>query len=581
MTIRKLGLALALVLSGVSVPSCVHPAPTKPPSLPVQIEGRDDEFAATCSRIWREELGRGIDADALRACVMACRLGAVGPEIQAGIHDSDEAKAYRKRLADEQAQQNQHKTIVQFTREQLTDLQGDLMIWAPDVPAPQCPEDPATHIRCVSPENGATPHGLLHGWVWSLTTPRYPKDLRERLYADAKAQGWTHYPINVPRCKIEDGYHALFPVRSCDGYAETLNTVLQELLDREFVTVCAGATPTDPVEPGLNRELCAVVMDDWDNTDQKDCRIDYLGQTFPKSLVYVEMPGWDRPSPDACSPGPRQRIDDTDVGTIPDVGGTWIFNAQKRAPNFVGVLYELNHPDGLDSNVKQAAQLNNYFHAAQQVRFEVGTYWQFWDNLGLSTVTAYNDELGRRLPFLRGFMSGGTAHDRPKAGNGGTTIDPTLADAIDFGAARIHNSPGGIASWAITAHITHVDLSHDIVVDFDRRTGDNRWPNTQGANPEMGVLQYTLGMCLQNPDDHGADCSAVVEFWQDRDLSAGGNASKVNEEWFYDRARWQSLYNRQPQHGEQVGLFVVAGDARGTTDGPIHERSNVIVVTWP
>jgi len=40
----------------------------------------------------------------------------------------------------------------------------------------------------------------------------------------------------------------------------------------------------------------------------------------------------------------------------------------------------------------------------------------------------------------------------------------------------------------------------------------------------------------------------------------------------------------QPTPGEQIGIFVCAGDCRNRTDGsgsPVKERSNVVIVTMP
>lgn len=460
-----------------------------------------------------------------------------------------------------------------WTRAQVADLQGDLMLWVPDSWL-ACPEDPATRIRCQG-DNGAQPRGLMDHWVWALTAPWYPATGRQQLYQAAKDAGSTHFPVQVTRCTADGGYHGLYPrsQADCDGWTDRVNAVLQELTDRRLVPICTGATPDDPVLPGLNKALCPVAHDDWDNTDQKDCRIDYLGREFPDALIYVEMPaGALRPAADACTPG----------GAIPDIGGTWIFGAQKRVPNFMGVLYEVNYPDGLEANVRQFAALHDYFHAGQEVDYEEATYWELWDDLSRADAFARADAIRARAPWLHGFMTGGTTHPAPSGGDGGSTIDPTHGDDLDFGAARIYHSPD-VRGWPVTAHVTKVDLSQGTIqVDFDRRAGASAWPNVQGFNPEMGVLQYTLGMCLVDAQDQRWDCSAVVQFWQGRDLSAGGGVDKVGQDWFYNAQWWGPLFGRQPQHGEQVGLFVVGGDCREDHGGsPTPERSNVVVVRWP
>ena len=150
---------------------------------------------------------------------------------------------------------------------------------------------------------------------------------------------------------------------------------------------------------------------------------------------------------------------------------------------------------------------------------------------------------------------------------------------FDLHQATIVSSPQDFANWAETARITSVQFFGDSFwVDFDRRTGPNRWPDVPFGD---GSLEYTLGMCI-NKDGHWY-CSAVVQFWFERDLSASGVPSHVNFEWFYDFARWGPMTAYQPEEGETVGLFVCAGDCRNNDAGDrsyVKERSNVAFVPW-
>jgi hypothetical protein len=94
-----------------------------------------------------------------------------------------------------------------WTKSQLLDIQGDLMIWAPDVGC----DSAETGIRCDAA-------GLRAGYVWWLSVPRYPADKRLKLYADAKAQGSTHGAMQVTQCVAGgNGYHDLYPTPTCDG----------------------------------------------------------------------------------------------------------------------------------------------------------------------------------------------------------------------------------------------------------------------------------------------------------------------------------------------------------------------------
>jgi hypothetical protein len=150
---------------------------------------------------------------------------------------------------------------------------------------------------------------------------------------------------------------------------------------------------------------------------------------------------------------------------------------------------------------------------------------------------------------------------------------------FDLHQATIVSSPQDFANWAETAKITSVQFFGDSFwVDFDRRTGPDRWPDVPFGD---GSLEYTLGMCI-NKDGHWY-CSAVVQFWFERDLSASGVPSHVNFEWFYDYARWGPMTGYQPQEGETVGIFVCAGDCRNNDAGDrsyVKERSNVAFVPW-
>ena len=94
--------------------------------------------------------------------------------------------------------------------------------------------------------------------------------------------------------------------------------------------------------------------------------------------------------------------------------------------------------------------------------------------------------------------------------------------------------------------------------------------------------------------------SAAIEFWRGLSASGGNVASdvvtlgqctafghasscQVAKNCFYD-GRWGNLAGYQPSTGEIVGIFVVAGNLRGVTDGsqsPVQERSNVVLVPMP
>lgn len=152
---------------------------------------------------------------------------------------------------------------------------------------------------------------------------------------------------------------------------------------------------------------------------------------------------------------------------------------------------------------------------------------------------------------------------------------------FDMTQAHIYDSPSDLGSWPATATITMADTAGPYIdVDFDKRDGPNRWPDEPFGG---GTIEYTLGMCLNIGGQW--DCSAVVQFWNGRDIDAGGSVNQVGLNWFYDQ-RWGPLIGHQPAQGELVGLFVGSGNLRdrtapGYVDCPtVCERSNVVLVPW-
>jgi hypothetical protein len=171
--------------------------------------------------------------------------------------------------------------------------------------------------------------------------------------------------------------------------------------------------------------------------------------------------------------------------------------------------------------------------------------------------------------------------------NGVTTAYSAVSSfkyvAFDMRQAIIHDSPPDLGSWDETARITSVEFTVDaFLVDFDRRTGPDRWRDLDFGDGRGGSLQYTLGMCLNiSAQWH---CSAVVQFWYGRDLAASTPPSYVARNWFYD-GRWGPMLGYQPSNGETVGLFVGTGNLRDKTFSgagcpQICERSNVALVPW-
>ena len=152
----------------------------------------------------------------------------------------------------------------------------------------------------------------------------------------------------------------------------------------------------------------------------------------------------------------------------------------------------------------------------------------------------------------------------------------------------------------MTTLITEVELQYDgadgVHVELSKRD-DGSWPDVTPPGWD-GPLEYTLGIAENIGGQWYA--SAAIQFWRGLPASGGnvaqdvstqkqcfafgyGSTCQIAKNWYYD-GRWGNLAGYQPKTGELIGVFVVAGNVRGVTDGsqsPVQERSNVVLVPMP
>jgi hypothetical protein len=145
--------------------------------------------------------------------------------------------------------------------------------------------------------------------------------------------------------------------------------------------------------------------------------------------------------------------------------------------------------------------------------------------------------------------------------------------------ATILDSPDNFAFFAETAKITTLVMGPTgISVDFTKKHGPDRWPDIYPPGFD-GPIQYCLGMAWKI-DGHWY-ASAPIEMWNERP-EGGGPPGEYALNWFYNPARWAPMTFHQPQPGETIGFFVVAGDVRGfNSNQKYQERSNVVLVPMP
>jgi hypothetical protein len=158
-----------------------------------------------------------------------------------------------------------------------------------------------------------------------------------------------------------------------------------------------------------------------------------------------------------------------------------------------------------------------------------------------------------------------------------TSARSFIVEPFDPKKAVFHHNFSDIATWPQTAKITSVEFNRSgMIVDFDRRTGSNKWPEV--ASFDFGPLQYTLGLCYKISGIW--HCSAAIQFWDGRDLSESGPWDQIPENWYYDAARWGPMAGYRPERGELVMVWAGQGNLRGVGGATQVQRTNFAPVRW-
>lgn len=462
-----------------------------------------------------------------------------------------------------------HLTAQPWTSAQIRDMQGDLMVWVPQLALSPGPDgiDHRANIAGAS-STGQVPGGLFAGWVWSVTIPRYTNLAdRELIYQSVLSSGYTHVAIDADACTPGPGYHGLLPTTpaDCDTYGARITQVANELHAHHLLLWCADITVGAPFAPGFDgRTLCDLGLDDWDNYNTADCAIDAMAAQFaPTTPLFWEQPsgGSYHPDGDNCS-----TVVPTDTN-----GGAWIRSVQQRHPNFVGVFYETDYPDGVAGTIAHLATGHAWWRDAQEVNGESDTYWKFWQGTPPDVARAYNDAVMAGAPQLRGYLSGGSSHQVVVA----PTADGHFTGSLSGGDVQTVDG-FDFRPFAQTAKITQVTISATGVgVVFDKQ---DVWPSFTEPSG-LGPLQYSLGLAEKINGVWYAN--APIELWHGLQESGGPiqQPGQIPTNWFY-ALRWGALNGYQPQPGETVGVFVVAGDARNSYPSVL-ERSNIVLLPLP
>lgn len=160
--------------------------------------------------------------------------------------------------------------------------------------APQCPEDPVTHVRCTS-DRHAPARGLAAGTLFTPAYVTYTPAQRAAARAAYQRRGYRLFPISVYPYTAR-WYHGIFPPAD---HSE-INARLQELWDDGLVPLCF-VIPDDghtlqPTTPGLDRRLCRRVVPMWEmdaplngDTSRINTAILNTVAAFPAAIVTVHF----------------------------------------------------------------------------------------------------------------------------------------------------------------------------------------------------------------------------------------------------------------------------------------------------
>jgi hypothetical protein len=149
-------------------------------------------------------------------------------------------------------------------------------------------------------------------------------------------------------------------------------------------------------------------------------------------------------------------------------------------------------------------------------------------------------------------------------------------DQIDMHAVIVRGGCcSDVANWPVTTQIRVIDAnSGGWFVDFSAK---NSWPEVVPPGWDGGI-QYTLWI-VERINGQWVTAGGV-EYWKSL-ARQGGPPSRLAGNWYYSPQVWSELASHQPAPGEQVGMFVTAGDQRAKDVRAVTERSNVVLIGFP
>jgi hypothetical protein len=200
----------------------------------------------------------------------------------------------------------------------------------------------------------------------------------------------------------------------------------------------------------------------------------------------------------------------------------------------------------------------------------------------LNQVITYGSEFRNRYEQI---MGGSNPPPQP----------PSSSNLLDLHQATLVHIAPDFADWPITTHITQITFTgNGLAIQMDNGRPD-AWPDTPdySSTGGMGSLLYTVGFVEKINGTWYASAPA----WTWRGVPAVGgdirlqtgvpgectpSGGQIQNNLFYD-TRWGPMTCYQPATGEEIGVFICAGNCRGgnPAESPVHERSDVVLFNLP
>jgi hypothetical protein len=343
-------LAVILFVGCAVLPSAPPRPPATPPRQTLAIDVTDEQGRAIVARVVMDERPTPLDrtTDGNGHVEFNLVPGPRGFSVTADGYDPLRREGVDNGLIDNGAT-TRHLTVALhashvspsvFTEAQLRNVQTDIAGVYLDEIKPQCPEDPVTHIRCVS--DIGVPRGVADGILFTANYRLYTaaqrkviRDVFTGKRADSRGlwHHFTHLALSL-FCRDVPDYHGVYP--PCTTHAQvSLNDALHELLDDHLIPigfVMHDDEPDDLATPlsvagAVDPSLVPLVTPYWEHYEV-DCAMQKVRALFPTALLYYHNPtNTDAGYPDAC----YAHGSDAEYGALGGGRGWWRA-LQRRLP---------------------------------------------------------------------------------------------------------------------------------------------------------------------------------------------------------------------------------------------------------